>query len=71
VGETGGTFKATLRDVFESEGGRVIGVHHNSAERSGKQLDTDCCIVFEVRDGRIVSGREHFYDLYNWDRFWS
>ncbi len=48
AGDTGGTFKATLKDVLRSDG-----------------------IVFEVRDGRIVEGREHFYDLHNWDQFWS
>ncbi len=37
----------------------------------GKKLDVDCCIVFEVKDGRIVSGTEHFFDLYAWDDFWS
>ncbi len=46
-------------------------LHHNSPERNGKQLDTDCCIVFELKDGRIISGREHFFDLNNWDEFWS
>jgi len=70
-GDTDGTFKAELKQVFTSPDGRVIGLHHNSAERNGKQLDTDCCIVFEVEDGRMVSGREHFYDLDNWDEFWS
>jgi len=24
-----------------------------------------------VRDGRIVSGREHFFDLHAWDDFWA
>ncbi len=32
-GETGGTFKAELEQVFTCEDGRVIGLHHNSAER--------------------------------------
>ena len=68
-GETAGTFKATLRDVFASPDGKVVGLHHNSGERNGEQLDTDCCIVFELDNGRIVSGREHFYDLTNWDQF--
>jgi len=71
VGETGGTFKATLQSVLTSEDGRVIGVHHNSGERNGKHLDVDCCIEFEIKNGRVVSGREHFYDLYAWDAFWS
>ena len=38
---------------------------------SGKQLDVLCCIVFELENSRIVIGREHFYDLYVWDMFWS
>jgi ketosteroid isomerase-like protein len=70
-GDTGGTFKAELKQVFTSPDGRVIGLHHNSAERNGKRLDTDCCTVFEVENGRMTSGREHFYDLGNWDEFWS
>lgn len=70
-GETGGTFRADLLNVLESEDGRVVSVHHNSAERNGKRLDVLCCIVFELKDGRIVIGREHFYDLYAWDEFWS
>jgi ketosteroid isomerase-like protein len=70
-GDTSGTFKAELKQVFSADDGRVIGLHHNSAERNGKRLDTDCCVVFEVENGRIISGREHFSDLHNWDEFWS
>jgi ketosteroid isomerase-like protein len=70
-GETAGTFKAELQYVAEDDEGRVIAFHHNSGERNGKRLDTDCCIVFELKDGRVISGTEHFFDLYNWDEFWS
>lgn len=70
-GDTGGTFQAELRQLFEDDGGRVVGFHHNSADRDGKHLDVDCCIVFELKDGRLIDGREHFYDLYAWDEFWS
>ena len=69
--ETSGTFKVALQDVFASDDGRVVAIHHNSAQRGGKRLDVGCCIVFQVKDGRIVSGREHFYDLHNWDDFWA
>jgi len=69
--ETSGTFKADLKLVLTSEDGRVIGIHRNVAERDGKELDVYCCIAFEVTDGRIVDGREHFYDLHAWDEFWS
>ncbi len=71
VGETNGTFKAELKYVTADGDGHVVGVHRNTGERNGKTLDTDCCIVFEVKDGRVVSGREHFFDLANWDAFWS
>jgi ketosteroid isomerase-like protein len=70
-GETNGTFRADLKQVFGGADGRVVALHHNSGERNGRRLDSDCCIVFEVRDGQIVSGREHFYDLHNWDAFWA
>lgn len=70
-GETGGTFKAELKYVAADEDGRVVGVHHNSGQRNGKRLDVDCCIVFEVKDGQVVDGREHFFDLNAWDEFWS
>lgn len=71
VGETQGTFKAILREVLRSDSGRVVGIHQNTAKRNGKELDTSCCIVFELKNGRIIDGREHFFDLHNWDAFWS
>jgi uncharacterized protein len=70
-GETNGTFKADLKQVFGSDNGRVVAIHHNSGERHGKRLDSDCCLVFEVKNGQMVSGREYFYDLHNWDAFWA
>ena len=70
-GETGGTFKAELRHVLADDDGRVIGIHHNSGVRNGKRLDVDCCIVFELKNGRFTDGREHFYNLHAWEEFWS
>ncbi len=71
VGDTGGSFKALLQEVARSDDGRIVSIHGNTAERNGKQLDVMCCIVFEVEDGQIIDGREHFFDLYAWDEFWS
>lgn len=70
-GETAGTFTAALQQVLASDDGQVVGLHHNSAVRNGRRLEVDCCIEFEVRDGRIVRGREHFFDLHAWDAFWA
>lgn len=71
LGGTEGTFKAELHHVTADAEGRVVGVHRNTGRRDGKALDSMCCLTFQVRDGKIASGKEHFFDLYNWDRFWS
>jgi uncharacterized protein len=68
---TDGTFKAELQYVTANDKGQVIGVHRNTGKRNGKTLDSKCCITFEVKDGKIMSGKEHFFDLYNWDQFWA
>lgn len=69
--ETHGTFKANLEQLFTTEKGDVISVHRNSGERNGKKLDTLCCIIFTMKDNKVIDGREIFYDLYAWDAFWS
>ena len=69
--ETGGTFRAELDDLLADGDDRVVGIHRSTAERDGKQLDVGDCIVFQLKDGRITDGREHFHDLYAWDEFWS
>ncbi len=70
-GESNGTFKAELMSVTADSQGNVVGVHRNIGTRNGKQLDAMCCITFVVKDGKIVSGKEHFFDLYNWDAYWA
>jgi uncharacterized protein len=70
-GMTAGTFRANLQEVVSNEDGTVIGIHRNTAERDGKSLDVRCCLVFELREGRLVSGREYFFELDAWDAFWA
>jgi uncharacterized protein len=69
--ETGGTFQAELKHVLADDEDRVVGIQRSRAQRDGKHLDVGNCIVFELKDGRITDGREHFHDLYAWDEFWS
>ncbi len=69
--ETNGTFQAELLEVLADDEGHVVGIHRNTGERNGKRLDVGCCIVFKLEDGRLVDGREHFFDLHAWDEFWS
>jgi ketosteroid isomerase-like protein len=69
--ETGGTFRAELQHVLADDEDRVIGIQRSIGERDGKQLDVGNCIVFQLKDGRVTDGREHFHDLYAWDEFWA
>ena len=69
--ETGGTFRAELEDLTADDEDRVVGIQRSTGERNGKRLDVSDCIVFQLKDGRITDGREHFEDLYAWDEFWS
>jgi uncharacterized protein len=69
--KTGGTFRAQLERLLADSEDRVVGIQRSTAERDGKHLDVGDCIVFQLKDGRITDGREHFHDLYAWDEFWS
>jgi uncharacterized protein len=69
--KTGGTFRAELERLVGDDDDRVVGIQRSTADRNGKHLDVRDCIVFELKDGRITDGREHFEDLYAWDEFWS
>jgi uncharacterized protein len=69
--ETGGTFRAELQHLTADGEGRVVGIQRSTADRAGKHLDVGDSIVFQLENGRITDGREHFHDLYAWDEFWS
>jgi uncharacterized protein len=69
--KTEGTFRAQLERLVGDDDDRVVGIQRSTADRNGKHLDVADCIVFQLKDGRITDGREHFEDLYAWDEFWS
>ncbi len=69
--KTGGTFRAELQHLAADGDTRVVGIQRSTADRDGKHLDVADCIVFELKNGKIIDGREHFEDLYAWDEFWS
>ena len=69
--ETGGTFRAELSHLAADGENRVVGIQRSTGDRNGRHLDVADCIVFELKDGRVTDGREHFEDLYAWDEFWS
>ena len=69
--ESGGTFQAEVQALIADDADRVVGIQRSTAERDGKRLDVGDCIVFQLKDGRVIDGRDHIDDLYAWDEFWS
>jgi ketosteroid isomerase-like protein len=69
--ETGGTFRAQLQHLLADDEDRVVGIQRSTGERNGNHLDVGNCIVFQLKNGRVTDGREHFHDLYAWDEFWA
>ena len=69
--QTEGTFRAELKEMLADGDDHVVGIQRSTGDRNGKHLDVVNCIVFQLKDGRITDGREHFHDLYAWDEFWS
>ncbi len=69
--ESSGTFRAELQHLLADDEDRVVGIQRSIGDRNGKHLDVGNCIVFQLKNGRVTDGREHFHDLYAWDEFWS
>ena len=42
-----------------------------TAQRPGKRLDSDHCVMYNFEAGKIVEGRTVPIDLYVFDEFWS
>jgi ketosteroid isomerase-like protein len=69
--QTGGTFRAELKEMLADGDDHVVGIQRSTGDRDGKHLDVGNASRFELKDGRVIDGREHFHDLYAWDEFWS
>jgi ketosteroid isomerase-like protein len=67
---SGGTLRLEPRTVVaDAEYLFVYG--RISAQRKGKTLDSDHCVVFRFGGGKIVEGRTIPVDLYEFDEFWA
>jgi ketosteroid isomerase-like protein len=67
---SGGTLRLEPRAVV-AEGDYLIVWGRITAERAGKRLDSDHCVMYRFAVGKIVEGRTLPVDLYAFDAFWS
>lgn len=67
---TNGTYRAVGVDYLGSDR-HAVALSHLSAERDGKVLELDECVIFEVVDGKLANAFHLPYDQYAWDEFFG
>jgi ketosteroid isomerase-like protein len=65
-----GTLRLEPRAVA-ADGNYLVVWGRITAEREGRRLDSDHCVMYRFERGRIVEGRTVPVDLYAFDEFWS
>jgi len=67
---SGGTLRLEPRAIA-ADGDYLVVWGRITAERAGKRLDSDHCVMYRFEAGKIVEGRTVPLDLYAFDEFWS
>jgi ketosteroid isomerase-like protein len=70
-GETAGSFRVEVQHLFADGRGHVMSVHHITAERAGKNLDTMGGIMFKIIGEKITDLDECVEDLDIANEFWA
>jgi len=65
-----GTLRLDLRSVVADDE-HLFAYGRIRAERAGKKLDSDHCVIFRFENAKIVAGRTVPVDLYEFDEFWA
>ncbi|RYZ06254.1 MAG: nuclear transport factor 2 family protein [Myxococcales bacterium] len=65
-----GTLKLEPRAIA-ADGDYLVVWGRISAQRQGRALDCEHCVMYRFRSGKIVEGRTVPIDLYAFDAFWS
>ena len=58
------SYDLETRNVVAAGDCVVVEMRHRSEGLNGKRYETDHCVVFELRAGRILAGREYIDSLY-------
>ncbi|MFF4268761.1 nuclear transport factor 2 family protein [Streptomyces sp. NPDC001536] len=69
--ETNGTMSAELRSLLVDGRGHVVALHHFTAERKGKRLEENSCIIFRIVGDKATDLDECVEDIDRSNDFWS
>jgi ketosteroid isomerase-like protein len=67
---SGGTLHLEPRAVA-ADGDYLVVWGRITAQREGRSLDSDHCVMYRFNAGKIVEGRTVPVDLYAFDEFWT
>ncbi|MGW2614276.1 nuclear transport factor 2 family protein [Streptomyces sp. NPDC001500] len=71
LAETAGTMRVELRNVLVDGRGHAVAMHRFTADRKGRHLEEDGCIVFRIVGDKITDLDECVRDIDVSDDFWS
>ncbi|WP_405613684.1 nuclear transport factor 2 family protein [Streptomyces sp. NBC_00076] len=69
--ETGGTLQVKLNSILVDGRGHAVAVHRISAERGGKRIDDNGCIVFRIVGDKISDLDECVESIDRANEFWA
>ncbi|MFF1542830.1 nuclear transport factor 2 family protein [Streptomyces sp. NPDC058291] len=69
--ETAGTMRVELRNVLVDGRGHAVAMHCSTADRKGRHLEEDGCIVFRIVGDKITDLDECVQDIDMSNDFWS
>ncbi|MEV2212541.1 nuclear transport factor 2 family protein [Streptomyces sp. NPDC050997] len=69
--ETGGTMEVKLNSILVDGRGHAVAVHRFSAQRAGKRIDANGCIVFRIVGDKISDLDECVDDIDVANEFWT
>ncbi|MHC3467319.1 nuclear transport factor 2 family protein [Streptomyces sp. 7R007] len=69
--ETAGTLNVELNRILVDGRGHAVATHRVSAERGGKRLDEDGCIIFRIVGDKVTDLDECVGDIDTSNAFWT
>ncbi|MCD7439856.1 nuclear transport factor 2 family protein [Streptomyces lincolnensis] len=69
--ETGGSMRSELQSLLVDGRGHVVATHRFSAERKGRRLDENGCIIFRIVGDKATDLDECVEDIDRSNEFWS
>ncbi|BBC35171.1 SnoaL-like domain protein [Streptomyces graminofaciens] len=69
--ETNGTFSVELQNVCVDGRGHAVSVHRYTAERGGKQIEQNGCLIFRIVGDKVTDIDECQEDLEKESEFWA